>query len=111
VAEIDVYKVAYMTPVSTEAAYDALGLGQAFERFMSATPEQRAAWAEDARAERSRERQVAERRPLTLDALLDKLGFSREYAEHIVQSYCTCGDTSDGWDYCAHAYDGGVRRG
>jgi len=45
---------------------------------------------------------------LTMDSLLTKLGFSHPYAEHLVQPYCTCGDTADGWDICAHARDLGL---
>lgn len=48
------------------------------------------------------------RAELTLDAVLEKLGWSREYAEHFVQPYCTCHDTYDGWIYCEHARDEGV---
>lgn len=45
---------------------------------------------------------------LTLDAVLEKLGWSREYAEHFVQPYCDCSDSHDGWIYCSHAYDEGM---
>lgn len=35
-------------------------------------------------------------------------GFTREYAEHLVQPYCYCEDGMDGWDYCQHARDEGL---
>lgn len=45
---------------------------------------------------------------MTTQRLVEKLGWSDAYAEHFVQPYCTCDDTDDGWDYCAHAVDEGV---
>lgn len=61
-----------------------------------------------ARRSRADIRAGAARTELTLDAVLEKLGWSREYAKHFVQSYCTCDDTYDGWIYCEHARDEGV---
>ena len=59
-----------------------------------------------ARTEREQQRAEAESPPeLTVDALLAKLDFSREYAEHLMQPYCHCGHGWDGWDYCQHARD------
>ncbi len=78
------------------------------QRWFDATPEERARWTVDAKERRSAERAAAERAPLTVDALLDKLGFSRAYAEHLVQPYCGCDDSADGWSRCAHADDEGV---
>lgn len=97
-----------VVPVSAELLAEAQETRAAFQRYMSATDAERSAWAEAARVRRAAERESAERRPLTLDALLDKLGFSREYAEHLMQPYCECGDTADGWDYCWYARDEGV---
>lgn len=45
---------------------------------------------------------------LTLETLLGKLDWAKEYAEHFVQPYCDCGDGNDGWEYCAHARDLGL---
>lgn len=95
-------------PVTTEQ----LDLGQAlkisFSRWMNATPQERAAWATEAEQRRAEERAAAEPVPLTLDALLDKMGWPRAYAEHLVQPYCECGDDIDGWSYCEHARDLGL---
>lgn len=99
-----VQKYAYVVPASIEQVEQALHLRVAMEAFRNSTPEQRAAWAEEARSERAAER-AQERKPLTLEAVLDKLGWSREYAEHYVQPYCECYDGRDGWEYCAHARD------
>lgn len=63
---------------------------------------------EAARRSRANIRAASARTELTLDAVLEKLGWSREYAEHFVQPYCTCDDTYDGWMYCEHARDEGV---
>lgn len=50
-------------------------------------------------------RAAVARTELTLDAVLEKLGWSREYAEHFVQPYCICGYTRDGWEHCNHSID------
>lgn len=91
------------------------GLPAALDRALNATPEQRARWAAEAQRRQDEEqRQRAEERaavvpvPLTLGALLAKMGWSREYAEHLVQPYCECGDDIDGWSYCRHAEDLGL---
>lgn len=90
-------------------------LPRRLDRALNATPEERAAWAREAdrrEAEaaqlRAEERATTASAPLTLDALLVKMGWSREYAEHLVQPYCTCGDDIDGWSYCEHARDLGL---
>jgi hypothetical protein len=95
-------------PVSTEVATWSREMQEAFYRWAAATPEQRAEWAREAEEQRRQERGQAERVELTLDALLDKLDFTREYAEHLVQPYCDCGDTADGWNRCQHARDLGL---
>ena len=97
-----------VVPVSNEQLADAQEFGAALGRYLSATPAERAAAAEAAQVQRVAEREVAECRPLTLEALLDKLGFTREYAEHLVQPYCECYDGMDGWEYCQQARDEGL---
>lgn len=74
----------------------------AFRRWIAATPEQRQAWTEQAK------QPAAKRKPLTLDALIKRMNWSYEYAEHLVQPYCECYDGTDGWEYCRYAYDEGV---
>jgi hypothetical protein len=106
---MNVHKIEYAIPVPhPEVLADAASIWAGWERMVSATPEQRAQWAAEQKRDRTNERAAAERKPLTLDALLDKLGFTREYAEHLVQPYCDCGDTADGWDYCQHVRDEGL---
>lgn len=100
-----------IVPVSDEMLASADEMRRTFRRWMSATPEERERWADEARAERVRERAAADLVSLTVDALLGKLGFSRAYAEHLVQPYCYCGDSADGWDRCAHARDLGLGPG
>jgi len=116
VVEIEVIKATALVPASAEALSDGREAAAAFRRWMTATPEERTQWADDQKRLREADRATAEKMPLTLETLLDKLGFSREYAEHLMQPYCDCGDGSDGWDYCQHAYDlgfvgGAARRG
>lgn len=94
--------------VSDELLAEAADSGDAINRWMTATPEQRAQWARHAQQQRSREREQAAPVPLTLDGLLTKLGFNRQYAEHLVQPYCSCWDGLDGWDACEHARDLGL---
>lgn len=94
-------------PVSREALEDGRETSRAIDRWLTATPDERAAWARKAAEARAVERTVVTQ-TLTMEKLLDKLGFSREYAEHLIQPYCHCGDSRDGWDYCQHARDLGL---
>lgn len=105
---IEVTRCTSLLPVSTEALADAAELDTAMRRWWTAAPEERAAWAAEAAAARQVERGRAALVPLTLAAVLDKLGWSEEYATHVVQPYCTCGDGYDGWDWCEHARDLGL---
>lgn len=108
-AEVQAQKLAHLIVISDEQAAEGASLAAAFRDYLNATPEQRAAWAQEAAAQRATERAEATPVPLTLDTVLDKLGWSREYAAHFVQPYCTCGDSYDGWDLCVHAQDLGLR--
>lgn len=104
-------KAVELLPVSDEILAMARETQSAIQRWMTATPEELDEWARAAEQER-REKRAAAGPPveLTLDALLDKLGFSHEYAEHLVQPYCDCGDGMDGWERCQHARDLGLTR-
>ncbi len=98
-------------PVSVEFLAEAEEVKAAFNRWMSATPAERVAWAREADQRRVAEREAATRVPLTLDAVLarmDRWGWTREYMEHLVQPYCECEDGRDGWEYCQHARDLGL---
>lgn len=97
-----------IVPVSEELHAEGEATRQVLAQWMNATPEERAAWAAEAVVARAAERAAAVPVPLTLGALLDKLGFDRVYAEHLVQPYCECRDGRDGWDYCQHAQDLGL---
>lgn len=112
------------------AKTDSAEMLQVFREFM-ATKEGRAEflrleraarereWAEHKerlRAKRAEIRANAERRELTVDALievledktgLDHVAFTREYATHLVQPYCTCGLEDAVWVDCEHARDEG----
>jgi hypothetical protein len=101
-------KVGATLPVSSEQLADARDMQTSLRRWMDATPEEREAWAEQSRRERAEKRAAVVRRELTVDALIDKMMWSREYAEHLVQPYCECYDGMDGWEYCEHARDEGV---
>jgi hypothetical protein len=105
---MDVQKSSFL-PISAEVLADAQEMRTALKMYMRSTPEQRAQQAAGAALTRVEERAAAERVPLTLDALLDRLGFDQAYAEHFVQPYCTCSDSDCGWDYCQHASDEGLR--
>lgn len=103
-----IYTYAAIVPMSAEVIADGEALSVAFDRWRAATPQEREQWAREAEVQRGEERRIAASVSLTLDALLDKLDFSREYAEHLVQPYCTCGDSRDGWERCPHAGDLGL---
>lgn len=105
---MDVHKVTHAIPVSDEVLAEAMKIRDAYSRWSDATPEQRAQWAEEQKQARAEERATSERKPLNLDALIDKMGWTREYAEHLVQPYCYCESGRDGWEYCSYAYDEGL---
>lgn len=105
----EVVKVSYLMHASEEQLADAQRASDAIQRWFDATPAEREQWQREALERRAEERAQHEPVPLTLDALLDTLGFSVEYATHLVQRYCSCADSADGWDRCAHADDLGLR--
>lgn len=104
-SEIEVRKVAASVPVTDEVLADAVEHRAAYDWWMTASPDERARWAREASDRRASERAAVPRVELTMAALLDKIGWSREYAEHVVQPYCSCWDGMDGWEYCQHARD------
>ena len=107
--DLNVIKIAHYLPVSAELLAEARADAEAWQRYMDATPEQREQWAREAAEQRAAERAEAPVAPLSLDALLTKLGWSREYAHHFVQPYCTCDPfDSVGAFYCPHADDLGI---
>jgi hypothetical protein len=105
---MQVAKHSQFLPISAERLAVAEETKATFNRWMSATPEQRAECAREADQRRRDERRAVPHVPITLDALLarvDHWGWSREYVEHLVQPYCECEDGYDGWEYCSHARD------
>jgi hypothetical protein len=95
-------------PISTEMLAALASTVDAFTAALAAplpTPAEAAARRERARIDRATERQTAAVVPLALDALVERRGWSREYATHLVQPYCRCYEGSDGWEVCEHAYD------
>lgn len=105
---LDVARHQAVIQISDEVLADARAFREAADRWANATPEQREQWAREQDARRKAEREAAPRVELTLATLLDKLGFSRSYAEHLVQPYCDCYDGRDGWEFCQHARDEGL---
>lgn len=104
-----------LSPADPALADFLSGFGAKLDRAMNATSEERAEWArraavreaEDARR-RAEDRAAATPVPLALPALLSKMNWTAEYAEHLVQPYCECGYDIDGWSYCQHAQDFGL---
>lgn len=105
-----VAKYGFVTTMSHGAIATATEFRAGFDRWFNSTPEERAEWKRQADERRVQERAVAETVPLTMDNLLSKLGFTEEYARHLVQPYCECYDGMDGWEYCEHARDLGLTR-
>lgn len=101
----EAYKVGTLMPVSSDLLTESIAAGEAIRRYFAATPEERAHWATEAKTRRAAEREGSPHVALTFDALLDKLGWSLQYAEHVVQPCCECRDGYDGWERCEHAYD------
>jgi alanine racemase len=77
---------------------------QAAAEYMALTPDERAARRAQHATERAAERARTPKVGLTLDALLDRLGFTPEYAYHLVQPYCSC-DLGDEGGPCQHWLD------
>lgn len=105
---IKVRLVTSTVPVSDEVLRDSLDLRSAVQEYQQATPQQREEWRREAAAARAEQRAVTVRKAVTAHRLLDKLGWTPEYAAHFVQPYCECENTRDGWEYCEHARDEGV---
>jgi len=105
---MNVEKHSHVVPLSYEQLRDALDFRQALKTYQDATPAQREQWAREAKERAAAERAAAPRVDLTLDGLIKRMGWTREYAEHLVQPYCLCEDDRDGWYYCQHARDEGV---
>lgn len=106
---MDVRKAGAQVFISQELLEEAEAYEASQRRWANATPEEREQWRREVRERREAERAESEPVPLTLDALLDKQGWTRAYAEHLLQPYCYCGPGMDGgWDYCTHADDVGV---
>jgi hypothetical protein len=91
--------------VSSELLADAMPLQRYLMEELRRTPEERRQRAEKAARERAMVREMAVPVPLTLDVLVERLGWSRAYAEHFEQPDCECSDSADGWMRCPHAYD------
>lgn len=97
-------------PLSVERLFASpVSLAEALRRARTATPQELAANRARLKQERAVLRATTAHVPLTLDALLDKMGWSDEYAEHLVQPYCDCEDGMEGWERCQHAQDLGLR--
>jgi hypothetical protein len=108
--KLDVVKHGAYVHLSPELLADANGSGiaEAVLRALTAprpTPQQAAERREREARERAEERERAARVPLTIDALIEAMGWSRAYAEHLVQPYCDCYPGEDGWVDCEHARD------
>lgn len=106
--DVSVHLAGTWLTVSREVADEMENFNAAVTSLFNCSPEEMAERRRIAAQQRAEERQAAVRNPLTMDRLLDALGFTQEYAEHLVQSYCTCGDSYDGWSKCSHAYDEGL---
>lgn len=80
-----------------------------FRRWNEASPEQRIQWKREAAERRALDRAGTPVVRLDEDALIARLGWSREYASHFVQPYCSCGASpDDGWYVCPDADDLGL---
>jgi hypothetical protein len=100
-----VQKAAMYVQVSRELLDDAAW----FHRWAEASPEQRVRWQREAADRRTMERASAPLVRLDEFTLVARLGWSREYAHHFVQPYCSCeASPDDGWYVCPHADDLGL---
>lgn len=69
----------------------------------------RAQEAEKARVARAEQREWAPLGQWNMEALIERLGIGHGFAQHLLQSYCTCRmDSEGGWYLCGHARDLGI---
>lgn len=105
---MNVEKHGYFIPVSDEVFSSAQELRDAVSQFQKAAPAEREQWVREAAATRAAERAQHPHQALTVEVLIEKLGWTPEYASHFVQPYCDCEVGMDGWEYCQHSRDEGV---
>jgi hypothetical protein len=79
--------------------------------YGEATLTDRARWRQQASRLRVVERMRADERTPTVQALADRFGWSPQLTWHLVQPYCYCGISADGWVWCRHAADERVDAG
>lgn len=103
-----VQKIAHVIPINRDLLADIEDSRAHVQTWLAMSPEQREAAAALAAAERAVARAAAPHVLLSIDRLIDALGFTAAYAEHLVQPYCYCGPSDDGWLYCVHACDEGL---
>lgn len=73
-----------------------------------ATNTERALWRQQAAQLRAIERQQADERPVSVEALAEKFDWSPALLWHLVQPYCRCEMAEGGWVWCRHAADEGI---
>ncbi len=107
VPEFMVHTIAAYQPIS-RALWDEQQEYQARREAWAALPPEEKA-RQSAAARLAFEARLVEERDvprvaLTLESLMESRGWSIKEATHLVQTYCDCGDGSDGWEHCQH-YD------
>lgn len=109
---LPVTTISHVLPMSAEAHAEAQAIRGAFSRWLALTPGQRAVRGavarSAARVQRVLVRRAAVPQALTLDVLLDRLDWAREYAEHLMQPYCECMPIGEDPYRCEFAVDAGL---
>ena len=113
--EVKVEKHAVTIPVSSALISDGPDLAALFGRRAESTPEElaenerrQAQWAEERAAKRA-EDSITLDPAATMAAAEERMGWKSGYIAHLAQPYCECYDGHDGWEYCQHATDLGLR--
>lgn len=105
---MNVEKIGAQVPISAEMAALDDEERRTRREWQQLDREQLAQAFADVRAARAQERDATPVAPLTLERLLERLGWTPEFAAHYVQPYCGCVLEEYGWDRCEHARDLGL---
>lgn len=108
----EVVKHPTRTPLSDVLRQNNPGLDAMLRAAEASTPEQREAniaRAKRERAEVRKDRGVAYGLSQAVAQAEDRMGWKPGYILHLAQPYCGCYDGHDGWEYCQHAVDLGLR--
>jgi len=109
---VKVEKYAVTIRVSSALISSMPDLGDLFDRRRSVSPEEHAETMRKLAADRAAvraEKFVGLGLSAAVAAAEERMGWKPGFIAHLAQPYCECYDGHDGWVYCEHAADLGLR--